>query len=464
MESLPPEVLGDIFLRAVLLNSRFASEEPISLRKSIATPIHISHVCRTWRKISLSDGRVWSYLSIDSRSLGSTSFGDSSWPSKFKNHNIIDIFDTWIARSRSAPLNYYVSFYFCKLPPDRQVLKCAIHIVTTLMKQHHRWKDVAFNWEWLYDQIRPIVGVYDLMNMALLTSLRLECRRQSRFAVDLGKSTQLREVLIQGNFSILAPEKPLLLLKEPSRLSFRDGCTAADVVRSCQNFLSGAPFLEELHITFEDDLELPNSPLENIRPIYPGLRHLRLFSHQGSGILIDNVTLPSLRSLRYPCGGGQKLLRFLERSMPPLTYLQVRGLSSFEDTFIPCLRLLPSLEQLEISGVCVSARFFRELVVPSDGTSPVVCPALEALALRNLDCLGDTDACAEAIISMLESRAEIMPVFRRVQFYAPGDENVQIIETFNLREYDFGMEGTFFVGLTVGKTKNPFNHVHYKYI
>ena len=257
----------------------------------------------------------------------------------------------------------------------------------------------------------------------MLTSLRWTCKHLSHTTTDLGQSSQLRSILLEGNFGISATEGTLYLLIEPSKLVFRDNYKAEDVIRSCWNFLAVAPFLEELYLVFEDGLNLLSSPLDNNRPVHHGLRRLRLHPSKGSDDFIDNVTPPSLVALKIPCAVAPfeqvdrrpclKLLHFFERSLPPLMYFDIgaSGCHDFEDSFIPCLKLLPTLEQLHVAMAPVSMRLLHELTVPESGNGNIVCPALKVLIFHRLECL-DTVACAEVLISTLESRARITTTFR----------------------------------------------------
>ena len=445
LNGLPPETLREIFFFAVLLNAR--SDQ--------LTPVRISRVCRNWRDACLSDGRLWSYLQLD-HNTSSPRFSERAK----------DIFDTWIARSGQAPLNYKVSFDFKRYRPGEDGIKCAIHIVTTLIKEHKRWRDVDFYWAWEFEF--PIdIGPFIATSLPMLTSLRVAYKRQSHITIDLGQSSHLRSVDLNGNFSISAGEGTLHHLKERSTLAFRDNYKAEDVIRSCQNFLGVAPFLEELYLIFEHGLSLPSSPLDNNRPVYHGLRRLRLFPSNGSDDFIDNVTLPSLVALEIPCGVSPfemverrpclKLLHFFERSLPPLTSLDIgaSGCRDFEDSFIPCLKLLPTLEQLQVIVAPVSVRFFNELTVPESGDGSIVCPKLEALCFRDLKCL-DSAVCAEALISMLESRARITATFRDIRFAGPGFTVDSTIRPSRLREYDQETKALLLKNLMVGKIRHHF--------
>lgn len=446
MNRLPAEILCEIFLYSVLLSSRFSLSVQSSSRESIRTPLRVSHVCQTWRRLALSDGRIWSYLEVD--------------PSCFRSPGpevLRDIFDAWIVRSKKAPLGFGVRFDFSEDSPREEELRCAVHIATTLVKQHYRWEDIVFDWAWKDGHSPSGVGTSSIVGMPMLTSLRMSYGRQSRITFDFGQSPRLRTVNIRGNFSVSACEGTLQCLKEFSTLVFRDGGGATDTVRSCQNFLASAPYLDELHLDFGEGLSRLTSPLEDNRPVYPGLRHLMLFSEKGlAEDFLDNVTLPSLHSLYY-CSdspqGGQKLLQFIERSLPPLTYLAVDAPFVSQDTVIPCLRLLPSLEQLELAGTFVSARFLRRLSVPATPTD-TICPGIKALSVYFVQSPEDYEACAEALISMLDTRASIAPTFRDARIHKLGND--EVVDVSHFRERDQRAGGWLLMKILVGNIHRPF--------
>ena len=63
--------------------------------------------------------------------------------------------------------------------------KCTIHIVTTLIKEHKRWRDVSFYWAWEFEFPNNI-GPFFEASMPMLTSRRLKYKRQSHVTMDLG--------------------------------------------------------------------------------------------------------------------------------------------------------------------------------------------------------------------------------------------------------------------------------------
>ena len=63
--SLPDDVLCDIIERAIFLDVYGAWDEH-SKRKSLSltkeSPLNVSHTCRAWRQLALSNARYWSRL------------------------------------------------------------------------------------------------------------------------------------------------------------------------------------------------------------------------------------------------------------------------------------------------------------------------------------------------------------------------------------------------------------------
>ncbi|KAL5499185.1 hypothetical protein ACEPAH_1703 [Sanghuangporus vaninii] len=430
MDRLPFEILSDIFLGTILhhldLKSAPASAEFIN------APLRISHVCRIWREVAVNDGRLWSHLTL------------GGWTGH--QHKIRKpIFDTWLARSKEAPLNYRIML---NIPV--QDYNEFDDIVNQLVSQQHRWRDVQFGW---FDICRSGgKNEFHLTNMPLLTSMSLDFRYPVHITIDFGQCLQLTAINIRGSFDLLPIQRPLQLLTQPCKLTFTGECLKKSAIVSCLNFLKAAIFLEEFTIYFDEVPSLPTLSSNDNSQFASGLRCLKLNYARG---ILDNVNLPSLEVLS--CGsyaeardGSEILVDFFRRSRPPLTYLSLKGDSGHEDIVIPILRMLPTLRHLDLFDVHVSTRFYRELTA----TNCIVCPVLEAFRFTHLRHLEDEVVCADALIAMLKSRARIMDSFKTVQLGKPY--RMRTIETEWLSDYS-ELNTLIYHGVAVGKMlQDPF--------
>ncbi|KAL5499189.1 SEC23 [Sanghuangporus vaninii] len=295
--------------------------------------------------------------------------------------------------------------------------------------------------------------------MPLLTSLSLDFS-PLRITIDLGQSPQLRRVNFRGDFDLLPIQGPLQLLTLPSKLNFAGECLKKSAIVSCLNFLEAAIFLEELIIYFNGISSPPTSPSNDGCQFVSGLRRLKL-NNYARGIL-DNVTLPSLEvfsfgsiivsgedrsEIIFSDDGFDFLVDFFRRSRPPLTYLSLVGASAHADIIIPILRMLPTLRHLELHNAYPSARLYDELTI----TSHTVCPAIESLQITALQ----QAVCADALVTMLKSRAQIMDSFKTVRFYSASSYD-KPIETAHLGEYDDSVLEELSLGFIVGETPKEF--------
>ncbi|KAL5522546.1 hypothetical protein ACEPAG_8562 [Sanghuangporus baumii] len=437
MDRLPFEVLSDIFLRAILppaildLKSRPVRAETINI-----APFRISLVCRFWREVALNDGQLWSHLVLIVWAVEGLTIGKP-------------IFDVCLARSKQAPLNCRIL-----LNATAQKYNESSDIANQLVSQQHRWRDVRFSWHKIC--FSGDNHEFRLTNMPMVTSLALAFGSPLHITIDFGQSPQLRSVNIKGDFDVLPVQEPLQLLTLPSKLFFEGMCLEKSAIVSCLNFLKAAISLEELDIYFRGIFLLSSplsiSPSNGNSQIVTGLRRLKLNCAYG---ILDNVTLPSLEVFDFGSiffeQGSEVLVDFFRRSRPPLTYLSLAGVSAREDTIISILRMLPTLRHLKLHDPNVSARLYDELIVASQ----TICPAIESLQLTYPRHLEDEAVCADALIVMLKSRAQIMDSFKTVRFCRASKKD-KLVETARLNEYDFELK-KLYLRIIVGETpKEPF--------
>ncbi|KAL5483528.1 hypothetical protein ACEPAI_8760 [Sanghuangporus weigelae] len=372
---IPPEVLSDIFLECVTQTYQVRIW-------SFLQPLRISHVCHSWREVAISDGRLWSYFRAD----------DSSFDGL---RDIKAIFDVFLARTKGALLHFWFRFNFKNYQGGERV-NHVVYMLNTLVSQQHRWEEAFLVWRGREYGPSPIL---DMRNMPMLTTMDLTCGGETKAFIDIGQSPKLKRVSIWGDVELTA-------------------------VRSCLAFLEATPFLEEIHINFEGDASAPDTLRSEKRVLTSRLQYLRLESYYtGPELVLDNVTLPSLKALELMSSrAGQPLLDFFHGSSPPLTFLHLDCADMREDTVIEILRLLPTLREFRYFEASVSARFFQELTITDSATggAQIVCPALETLVSPTIQFMEDRRTCIDAFISMLESRSQIVDSFKKVGLPAGG--------------------------------------------
>ncbi|KAL5480546.1 hypothetical protein ACEPAI_1816 [Sanghuangporus weigelae] len=418
MQGLPPEIICDIFKCS--LPARISAGN-ILYDESVRAPLLISHVCSSWRSLALSTGELWCQLCIDY---------ESSEREK-RRKMMLEVFQTWLLRSKSCPLNY---LFYCDLgeEEDIEVHHYAERIMTMFLAEQHRWADVHFSCNEV--QLSPEFPGIVLTDMPILTSLSLSSEIETmsrRPLINVTKSSRLKSLRLYGNYDLELGTKPFFALTEPSKLEFSSNVPRCFDTFSIICFLRNAPFLSEFHVdsfcTWDD---LPPGPTNHTPLLLHELRALKLGGHYAAEYVLERVTLPYLTALLYEDDsygpGDRSLLNFFERSRPPLTFLEIRGIDLFEDT-ATILQSLPGLMDLRIKHTIISIQLFHTLTIKED--RQVTCPALSSLWLEELDLTSTRSAGIEALISMVKSRQGSLVPFRTgCVDYGIGEQNAREFE------------------------------------
>ncbi|EJC99511.1 uncharacterized protein FOMMEDRAFT_160580 [Fomitiporia mediterranea MF3/22] len=458
MDRLPHDLLCKIFLET--LPERREIEYKQRHSAPFLMPLYISHVCKKWREVALSLGELWSFLCITYNG------GEES---KLRI-TILEVFDTFLERTNGSPLNFTFYCYLSRgLQEDSR--RVAEHITTTLLSEQSRWRDVDFVWTGL--QPSPHLQGISATNMPMLTALALHVSIYSDDGapivahVSTAHSLSLERLTLLGNFTLETGDDPILTLRQPSMLMFEDECTESAAVDTCVEFLKSAPRLTDFHACFDcksSDLTIRQN--DETMFVSSNLQKLKLESGRPSAFVLKDMTLPSLAVLFYEYGryegGGEILFRFIQRSSPPLTYLELYDYGAEEDVLISTIRLLPTLLQLRISGATVSTQFFQTLTMASNNSAPdaspaiedhVICPGLRLLCLGSLRILGNRDTCINALISMLNSRKQIFKVFKLGGYGRTRAVDLDKIDLYELQEC---LNGSTFLAQTDDIITYPF--------
>ncbi|KAL5513931.1 hypothetical protein ACEPAG_2692 [Sanghuangporus baumii] len=407
MQGLPPEIICDIFKCSLPPK---ISAGNILYDESVRAPLLVSHICSSWRRLALSTGELWCQLCVDYE----------SFERRKRRKMMMEVFQTWLLRSKSCPLNY---LFRCYLGEEREVdievHHCAERIMTMLLAEQHRWADVHFSWQGV--QLSPEFPGIVLTNMPMLTSLSLSFQineMSRRPLINVTKSSRLKSLRLYGDYDLELGKKPFFALTEPSKLGF-----VSNIPRSCAIdaffilcFLRNAPFLSEFHVeTFRgwDGNKLSSGPDNHTPLLVHELRALTLNGCYTAAYVLERVTLPCLTALLYDNerydSADRTLLNFFERSRPPLTYLEIWRNDLFEDPAI-ILQSLPGLRDLRIKYTDISIQLFHALTIKED--RQIACPALSSLWLEELDPTSTGSAGIEALISMVKSRQGSLVPFR----------------------------------------------------
>ncbi|KAL5478759.1 hypothetical protein ACEPAI_2036 [Sanghuangporus weigelae] len=346
---LSDEVLCNIFLNSEPRTQVIGAPAPIS------APITISHVCRRWRKVALSIGELWSFLDI--------TLDPELWKVT------MDIFFTWLQRSGRSPLNYSLK---CVLGEDdgAQPHLTAEYMVKRLISHQARWENVWLDCSALVSFDFPGIR---LQRTPMLKSLNLDFHFETykgevlEAQVNVAHSPHLEELKLSGSYVLEVGRKPIRNMSSLSNLQFYGEHSDDSVKHQCLNLLRVAPNLQLFRGSFiHSAANVISQPLpkEKDVPFTHEMEFLILEHGNPAPYIIDKLTLPFLKSLHYDgydtIGEGDILLKFVQRSLPPLTYLWISTFELEEDKLISILRLLPALRDLGLKYMALTTQFFRE--------------------------------------------------------------------------------------------------------
>ncbi|KAL5532259.1 hypothetical protein ACEPAF_5828 [Sanghuangporus sanghuang] len=412
MESMPVEILCDIFLEVV-------KDRNIRTHRYAPNPLYISHVCRRWRDVALSSRELWSYLEMkleDSygyRPMRSTQ--SAFWSPA------VEIFDTWLLRTDSCPLNYRLIVGEVT-PSNEPLYRAANHMILALLSQQHRWRNVEIRWD------DKLLGVLVVNNIPLLSSLSLllPCDYyETAFEVDISLSSELRDLRLGGFFRLNGCGDSIHRHMSSCHLVFVHHMHSLDG-HMFWKLLRTAPRIEHLCAI---GIVMDAAPLPNAYPLHLcDLRTLQLELHRASFFLLDKLTLPALKALKLDRSINIEagiFLNFVRRSMPNLTCLHLQWCREDEAALLTALRFLPTLKILHLGNVDTEMRVFEALTVSDmskdspehvDAKGLILCPALQCLSFENRSIRDDPSTFMHAVNTMLTSRWKLADSFTRVRF------------------------------------------------
>ncbi|KAJ7896133.1 hypothetical protein B0H13DRAFT_2523441 [Mycena leptocephala] len=275
------------------------------------SPLLLTQICRQWRKITLNTPDLWCSLA----------FGDDS---------SVEILKLWLLRAGSLPLDY--SFH-CENPSR------ASSVIEISILHSHRWQDVSFK--------LPIVCFSTLSmrhhSFPLLRKISLDIhdkrtyRDQLPEAVIVQNSPFLREVHIstlpEVKFDIPWNQLTTLVISYNVELM------------NCVSLLRDIPRLAHL---VAHTAPTATTPITVASPLT--LNHLESLASSIS--LLEHLTLPRLERLTVKelVAGQQTTFEpFISRSAcVNLIYFSLHMIRVPARTLLACLRVTPSVEELEL--------------------------------------------------------------------------------------------------------------------
>ncbi|KAJ7583612.1 hypothetical protein C8J56DRAFT_1097082 [Mycena floridula] len=362
---LPESILVQIFLHT-LTDATTCSREPFSSSlTTIKAPWNLSQVSRTWRNASMSCPELWSTIRACS-----DDFAKNLSATKAR------LLQTQLTRSGDEPLNVLVHSEASIVKPNP--------LLRALISSSSRWRNLVV---WL-----PLTAFDILQGIQpqSIEKLILECivpRTLSSSDIEASSITTVfagtpRLKSLEGWCTILM--RCHLPFQQLIHCDIR---RHSNSVADSLGFLRPQVDLETLHIhCFLDKTrampQFPGLELEYLHTLC-----LSEWERDGSAcILLDNLTLPSLRVLKLAQTNLdlQLLLNLIRRSHCAIEELEIASIQGFTDTsFIQLLEEIPALTSLTIyeCPAIVTKHFISTL-----GTEPNLVPFLRVLDLEERQC------------------------------------------------------------------------------
>ncbi|THH12570.1 hypothetical protein EW146_g7571, partial [Bondarzewia mesenterica] len=435
MQTLPPEVLSEIFLNCIIINA-------VTLPSR--APILLTRVNRLWRAVALSTPRLWSYLYL-ARSLGRTESSEARahMPSDdgTKARTYITALRTWLSLSKRTPLT--LRFWVHDIYPtsgDEDLLAEYMRILCT---HSARWQDVDIYIPFNFNNFITILN--QCRSLPLLESFFFDNERAISEPIDI---TILESAPLLRRARVTYPflESWFVPWSQLTSLSI-ERCTGQDM--GFTNFFDVDLFIEILSHCI--NLEILNvfhsfSCYSSIVrststfAILPQLQNLNMViltcdaeddADEAEIYLhlllqcLTHLVLPKLRTLELTTQfiyyrWGDSFLQFLAHFSESLEYLEFLDCSLQLDVATSMLQRLPNLTSLSISFFVTSRRWegiLRGLTLTStaDGN------------------LNAKSVFYEALTTMIESRWQARS--RRVLEVGDGANAPSGLTTLCLEEY-----------------------------
>lgn len=429
---VPPEILSEIFLQSIPP----AEEQTSFMRHSGRTPMILAQVCRRWRAVALSTSRLWSTIIIQTRS--------EYIPAEPRR-----LLEMWLERSMPSPLSLKIELYDqeCNIGESRAW-------IDILVAHSRRWEILHcvqgdFVLDKLYETRGQLPTLHTFQIEYMPWGYHLDVERIERVSQVVSRAPRLTNLHIAQIYLISSATFPWSQITDLYVDHF-DSKFMSFILQHLPNL--GRCTLVGHYGGGMEDARSTWQPYTMSTPAPAPITHSRLvtLTIRESGPLetypaLVYCTLPNLEYLDvglpyYPFGSGgypddesylnlveklkMCLMSFLQRSHCPIQTFSLM-LSKKEDVsrLVECLRQIPSLVELNISGrrvemglICSSLT--RNTHSSSTSSISLASPPWDTDLAPNLQSLqlnvGWRDTfpvdVLEEIVQMLRSRARVKVV------------------------------------------------------
>ena len=373
LDTLPPEVLGKIFIHSLKHPEK---------RLGIPNPRTLCSVCSKWRDVALSTPQLWTRIVVTIL----------SGISRERAENKVAFLNTWIGRSGTLPLTLYLGRGWGCTADDENAGVPVVLLIEALTRHASRWEAVYFDFMAHLPAVprRYMTPFYTDFPFTSWSNLRRISSSNHFAPLQHNKSVPWSQIT---HFTIEADMSPQVAL---------------DIFEHC-------PHLLEVRIALDSTPTKAIPRLTSAPVIQHGLRKLDLISYNLE-LLISAITLPSLTDLKLiliPSNSSKAnhLINLMTRSRCKLDKLIFSGVALSADDMTKCLEheSCRSLTELTIehtiithtrprSVPAITGDILKRLTLYPSNPAPL-CPNLTYLRLHK----GEWDSFG-TVVDMVSSR------------------------------------------------------------
>ncbi|KAF6749893.1 hypothetical protein DFP72DRAFT_969926 [Ephemerocybe angulata] len=293
INNLPQELLEKIFWEYVHGTTRGGGRSSIPLqgsyrrilsrRGAVTTPISLSHVCSSWRRVVTSYPYLWARLCV----------------SRAESQDI-PLLEYWLARSTTCPLDMTV---VQRYKGEEEVDPVTIDIISTLARHSSRWRKLSLQLQ--PNMETPFLSISPGFTLPLLEEFDLNLTTWSAEG-----SRYISEIMTNG--PRIRSGAWNMALQHPGS-SYNSLSTIRIGTISLADLIPSLPDMRHLQSLTIDNLDTSYGPSPVILAaahspiILPHLMTLALGRYPDASKLFDAVTVPSLTKLSLGLGFGMEI-------------------------------------------------------------------------------------------------------------------------------------------------------------
>jgi hypothetical protein len=378
---LPPEISSEIFMACI--ESAWRSRRLLGF-PSTFTPLAFGTICSAWRGLAWSMPWIWSRVSVTL---------DRSSPT------FHELLEEWLVRSGQHPLSVHLDGgYDTSGEPWPEYFSPGSHVMKTMeiiMCHSERWHDFSSD--------MPLKGLHALAGIEYRLPLLTSVKATGADHTEDGELIQIFRFaprLQTVGLDCLYLDQITLPLHQLTTLKafFRDS--------SCLVSLRCARGLVKCSLKGSYFWPEEISPLVAHLSQLTSLKatsHMSCLSH-----LLDGLALPSIRTLKLSTVSTtfphRNFISLINRSTCFLTRLRLTEVSISDNDLLECLRVVPSLNNLELRYTSSGPGRYRMLDPSHASDFGLTSPLLPNLQTFNCK---DTRIDLRVVVNMLNSRWKV---------------------------------------------------------